>query len=122
MGLRDATSAAVHDAYLKLKKFASRRLGNRADGELALARHAEAPKTWEGPLAAELSAAGAETDPDLIQAAQALMRLADEAGYRAGKYKVDARGAQGVVIGDHNAQHNIFGHRAAAGDADGPGR
>jgi hypothetical protein len=83
-----------------------------------LARHAEAPMTWEGPLAAELSAAGADTDPDLIQAAQALMRLADEAGYRSGKYTVDARGSQGVQVGDHDTQHNIFGYPAAAHDAD----
>jgi len=89
---------------------------------MVLARHAEAPKTWEGPLAAELSAAGAETDLDLIQAAQALMRLADEAGYRLGKYNVDARGAQGMQVGDHNTQHNVFGYRTAAGDADGPDR
>ena len=119
-GLSDATAAAVHDAYLSLKKLVRRRLGSRADGELVLARHAEAPKTWEGPLVAELSAAGADTDTDLIQAAQALMRLADEVGYRSGKYNVDARGSQGVQIGDHNTQHNVFGHPAAAGGADGP--
>jgi hypothetical protein len=118
LGLRDTTAAAVHDAYLSLKKLARRRLGGRADGELVLAQHAEAPQTWEGPLAAELSAAGADTDPDLIQAAQALMRLADEAGYRSGKYNVDARGSQGMQVGDHNTQHNVFGSRTAASDAD----
>jgi hypothetical protein len=119
LGLTDTTAAAVHDAYLSLRKLVRRRLGNRADGELVLARHAEAPKTWEGPLAAELSAAGADTDPDLIQAAQALMRLADEAGYRTGKYNIDVRGSQGVQVGDHNTQRNIFGDPAAEGDADG---
>lgn len=120
-GLTDTTATAVHDAYLSLKALVRRRLGSRADGELVLARHAEAPGTWEGPLAAELSAAGAGIDHDLIQAAQALMRLADDAGYRSGKYSVDARGSQGVQVGDHNIQHNVFGYRAAAGDADGPG-
>ena len=101
-GLTDTMTAAVHDAYLSLKKLVRRRLGSRADGELVLARHAEAPRTWEGPLAAELSAAGADADSDLVQAAQALMRLADEVGYRAGKYNVDARGSRGVQVGDHN--------------------
>lgn len=121
-GLTDTAAAAVHDAYLSLKAFARRRLGSRADGELVLARHAEAPRTWEGPLAAELSAAGADADPDLIRAAQALMRLTDEAGYRSGKYHVDVRGSQGVQVGDHNTQRNVFGYHAAPGDADGPGR
>jgi hypothetical protein len=36
------------------------------------------------------------------------MRLVDEAGARAGKYAVAVRGGQGVQIGDHNAQHNVF--------------
>ena len=121
-GLTDTTAAAAHDAYLSLKRLVRRRLDSRADGELLLARHAEAPRTWEGPLVAELSAAGANTDPDLVQAAQALMRLADEAGYRAGKYNVDARGLQGVQVGDHNTQRNVFGFRAGAGDADRRGR
>ncbi len=120
--LTDTTAAALHDAYLSLKTLVRRRLGSRADGELVLARHAEAPKTWEGPLAAELSAAGADADADLVQAAQALLRLADEAGYRSGKYNVDARGSQGVQVGDHNTQRNVFGSRAGAGGVDGPGR
>jgi hypothetical protein len=121
LGLRDTAASAVHDAYLSLKTLVRRRLGSRADGELVLARHSEAPGTWEGPLAAELTAAGADTDADLIQAAQAFMRLADEAGYHAGKYTVDARGSQGVQVGDHNTQRNVFGSRASPGDAEGRG-
>jgi secreted protein with Ig-like and vWFA domain len=73
-------------------------------------------------LAAELSAAGADSDAELIAAAQALMELADQAGYQSGKYHVDARGSQGVQVGDHNAQHTVFGYRAAAGDTEGPDR
>ena len=74
-----------------------------------LARHEEAPRAWEGPLVAELTAAGAADDADLITAAQALMALVDETGSRAGKYRVQVQGSQGVQIGDHNTQHNIFG-------------
>ena len=118
VGITDTASSAIKDAYAGLKALVRKRLAGRPDAELVLARHAEAPTTWEGPLAAELSAAGADTDPDLIQAAQALMRLADESGYRAGKYSVDVRGSQGVQVGDQNIQHNIFGYRAGAGDAD----
>ena len=57
---------------------------------------------------AELAEAGADRDRDLVAAAQALMNLVDEAGARAGKYTVDVRGAQGVQIGDHNRQDNVF--------------
>ena len=45
---------------------------------------------------------------DLVAAARALMSLVDEAGARAGKYAVDVRGAQGVQIGDHTRQDNVF--------------
>ena len=41
------------------------------------------------------------------------MRLVDEEGFEAGKYivkyQVDARGSQGVVVGDHAHQRNVFG-------------
>lgn len=74
-----------------------------------LAEHQTAPQTWEKPLAAELSAAGAETDADLVAAAQALLGLVDEAGSRAGKYVMTVRDSQGVQVGDRNTQTNIFG-------------
>jgi len=108
-GLKDTASAAVKDAYGGLKALAKRRLVRRRDGELVLARHAEAPQVWEGPLAAELTAAGAAEDAGLVEAAQALMGLVDEAGSRAGKYAVQVQGSQGVQVGDHNTQRNNFG-------------
>ncbi len=74
-----------------------------------MARHEEAPQTWEGPLMAELTEAGAAGDEGLVTAAQALMSLIDETGSRAGKYMVQVQGAQGVQIGDHNTQRNTFG-------------
>lgn len=74
-----------------------------------LAEHEAAPQTWEAPLAAELSAVGAERDADLVAAAQVLMNLVDEAGSRSGKYLITVHGSQGVQIGDHNTQTNTFG-------------
>ena len=65
---------------------------------------------------AELAQAGADGDVDLIAAAKALLDLAGEAG-GAGKYTVDARGAQGVQIGDRNRQDNVFN---APADGAGP--
>jgi len=107
-GFRQSASTAVMDAYEGLKGLVRKRFAGRRDGDLVLARHAESPEAWEAPLAAELAAAGAENDTDLVAAAQAVMKLVDEAGSRAGRYVVDVRGSQGVQIGDYNVQHNTF--------------
>jgi hypothetical protein len=108
LGVTDSASSAVRDAYAGLKALVRKRLGVRPGGELVLAGHEEAPGTWQAPLRAELAEAGADGDTGLVAAAQALMTLLDEAGARAGKYTVDVRGAQGVQIGNHNRQDNIF--------------
>jgi hypothetical protein len=107
-GTADAASAAVKDAYASLKALVAKRLSGRAGGELVLSRHEEVPEVWRAPLAAELADAGADGDLELVRAARALMTLADEAGARAGKYTVDVRGAQGVQVGDHARQENVF--------------
>jgi hypothetical protein len=107
-GTADAASSAVKDAYAGLKALVARRLGGRPDAELVLARHEQAPEVWQAPLVAELADAGADRDLDLVRAARALMTLVDGAGARAGKYTVDVRGAQGVQVGDHTRQDNVF--------------
>jgi len=109
--LQDGTSAVVKDAYARLKALVTRRFAGRAKAELVLAEHQDAPQTWERPLAAELSAAGAESDADLVAAAQALMSLVDEAGPRSGKYTVTVSDSQGDQVGDHNTQTNTVGPR-----------
>src|SRR5262245_53810138 len=107
-GLKDSVSSAVKDAYARLKALVKNRLADRPDAEVVLARHEQAPETWQAPLMAELGEAGANQDADLVAAAQTLMNLVDEVGARAGKYTVDARDAQGVQIGDHARQDNVF--------------
>jgi len=107
--LHDGASAAVKDAYARLKALVEKRFAGRPRGELVLAEHEAAPGVWQAPLAAQLAAEGAEGDADLVAAAQALMRLVDEAGSRSGKYVVTVRDAQGVQVGDRNTQTNIFG-------------
>ena len=107
-GTGDAAASAVKDAYAGLKALVARRLGGRPDAEVVLARHEEAPEVWQAPLMAELASAAADRDLELTRAAQALMTLVDRAGARAGKYTVDVRGAQGVQVGDHTRQANVF--------------
>jgi hypothetical protein len=107
LGLKDTASQAVKDAYSGLKVLVKKRFAGRAEGELVLAKHEEAPETWQAPLMAELAAAGADHDRDLLAAAKALLDLVGEAR-GAGKYTVDVHGAQGVQVGDHNRQDNVF--------------
>jgi hypothetical protein len=108
LGLKDTASSAVRDAYAGLNALVTTRLAGRPGAEIVLSRYEEAPQTWHAPLVAELDEAGAGDDLDLAAAAQVLMNLVDETGARAGKYTVDVRGAQGVQIGDHTRQDNVF--------------
>jgi len=107
VGVKDAASAVVKDAYAGLKSLVKKRLGEDPGAELVLARYEQAPETWQAPLMAELAGTGADGDRDLIAAAQALLDLIEETG-GAGKYAVDVRGAMGVQVGDHNRQDNVF--------------
>ena len=108
LGAQDTVSAMVKDVYAGLKALVKKRLGDGPGAELVLAKHEQAPETWQAPLMAELAETGADGDRDLIAAAQALLDLLAEAEGRPGKYTVDARGTQGVQIGDHNRQDNVF--------------
>ncbi len=107
LGIQDTASAMVKDAYASLKALVRRRLGGDPGAEMVLARHEQAPETWQAPLMSELARTGAEGDGDLIAAAKALLDLVGGAG-TVGKYAVDVRGAQGVQVGDHNRQDNVF--------------
>jgi len=108
LGAQETVSAMIKDAYSGLKALARKRLGGGPGAELVLAKHEQAPETWQAPLMAELAETGADGDRDLILAAQALLDLISKAEGRTGKYTVDVRGAQGVQIGDHNRQDNVF--------------
>lgn len=108
LGVQGTASAMVKDAYAGLKALVKKRLGGGPGAELVLAKHEQAPETWQAPLMAELAGAEAERDHDLIAAAKALLDLVGEAGRGAGKYTVDVREAQGVQVGDHNRQDNVF--------------
>jgi hypothetical protein len=108
LGVKETASSAMKDAYAGLKALAKKRLGGQPGAELVLAKYEEAPEVYRTSLISELTEAGADRDVDLVAAAQALMKMVDAAGARAGKYNVDVRGSQGVQIGDHNRQDNVF--------------
>jgi len=73
--------ASVRDAYARLWSRVRRSLASRPGGLMMLARHADAPHTWAAPLTAELRAAGAGEDPELVTAATDLHRMMSQNGW-----------------------------------------
>lgn len=67
--------APVQDAHACLWSRVRRSLAGRPAGAMMLARHAEAPATWAAPLTAELRAAGAGENSELVRAAVDLLRM-----------------------------------------------
>jgi hypothetical protein len=115
-GQKDTAATTVQDAYASLWARVRKRLAGRPDGAMVLARHADAPQTWEAPLTVELAAAGAAHDDELIAAATALLRLTDEDGFRSGKYQLDAPGSAGTQNGDHNSWPNSLNGQSGPGE------
>lgn len=110
-GLGDTVSQAIKDAYGALKSLMRKGLKDRPDGDLVLERHEKAPDTWREPLMSELELAGV-ADADAVALAQQLLELvwAENPAAR-GKYNVDIGSGQGIQVGDHGAQHNVFSER-----------
>ena len=114
--LRDDAKGAVKIALARLRGLVKKRFKDPANGEYILDKHAGAPEIWQPALRQELAESAAGSDPDLVAAAQELMKLLDAQGTQAGKYVVTVRDSQGVQTGDHNAQANTFGAAAAGRD------
>jgi hypothetical protein len=113
--LQDGTKSAVKTAYARVRELAKRRFAHPNNGEYLMDKHAEDPEIWGKPLSRELEQAGAARDPDLLTAAQELMRLLDARGSQEGKYVVSLRDSQGVQIGDGTSQANYFSTGVQAG-------
>jgi hypothetical protein len=114
--MQDDAKAAVKTAFERLRHLVKKRFASPDTGEFMLENHAAAPDIWQAPLQQELEKSGAAGDSELIDAAQALMKLVDSQGTGARKYVVSIRGSAGVQVGDHNSQVNDFGGMAAGRD------
>jgi hypothetical protein len=99
-GMGDTASQAIKDAYAGLKALLKRRFAGNAKAEETLADHEADPETYEKPLAKQLEAAGAQADPEILEAAEELLKKADEAGIKT-KYHVQVTGGKVGIIGDH---------------------
>ncbi|MGH3620728.1 MAG: RIP homotypic interaction motif-containing protein [Sciscionella sp.] len=107
-GAQSTAADVVKDAYAGLKALVRRRFAGRESGEMVLEKHEGHPEAWRGALEAELVEVDVAGDSAVVQAAQQVLALLDAEGFRAGKYQVDARGAQGVQIGDQTTMTNTF--------------
>ena len=107
-GAGETASQAVKDAYAGLKALIRRKFAGDPKAEETLAEHEADPDTYEKPLAKKLKETGADEDEAVLSAAQALL-AAMGADPQSGKYRVDARGSQGVQVGDHGTMTNNFG-------------
>lgn len=107
-GVGQTAATAVRDSYAGLRSALARRFAGRRAAQDALEQYVADPEAWRGNLEVYLKQAGADRDQAVLDAAAAVMRVADPAGARAGKYTINLAGAQGVQVGDHNQQSNVF--------------
>jgi hypothetical protein len=76
--LKPTADQALKDAYTGLKDLIIRKFGPKApELEPTLAKHAVDPDTWEKPAAKTLKQAGIDQDQEVVDAATALLKLAE---------------------------------------------
>ena len=107
--LKDTAGAAIKDTYSGLRLLVKRRLGGGPAAEAKVEVVERQPGSDAGPLKAQLEAAGAADDTELLRAARALLERVDPEGARAGKYNVTVTGGKGVIVGDHATVTMNFG-------------
>ena len=123
----DVASDVIRDSYDALKVLLRRRFrtvsesaeedndveggGSQGavDPEALLDAYESDPDTWERRIRNLLRATAADRDKDILSAAEALLEATGADAPRSSKYRVDARDAQGVQIGDHGTMTNSFG-------------
>jgi hypothetical protein len=99
--LKDTTGEAVKDAYASLKTLLKRRFAGRPEADIVLEKHQEKPDVWDEPLREALKESGADTDEEIVRAAQRVLTIVHPEQSAQGKYSVQITGAaQGNVFGD----------------------
>lgn len=109
-GVSDGASAAVGDAYARLKRVVGGLLSVRRAGSEAVLDGGQVSQAheWEAALVPVLSETGVGRDEQAVAAAREVLALVDPAGSAVTRHVVDLRGAMGVQVGDHNTQCNTF--------------
>ncbi|MGP4044074.1 hypothetical protein [Streptomyces sp. 2A115] len=103
-GLTDSAPGIVHELHAGLREAVRRRLGGRGAhsaggggyGVRVLDAYETDPDVWRTRLLQVLTGSGVESDEEVLAAARAVLR----AERRTGHLTVDARGANGLLVGD----------------------
>jgi len=104
-GITDVAGNAVRDTYSALQVAVRRHLTARGKDTACLDREAGLdPEVWQAHLIKELETSGPFQDDEVLQAAQRLLQQVSETEGNI----VDARGAKGLMVGNHNTQTNNF--------------
>ncbi len=99
---REVGKSAVKDTYNGLKQLIINRFIQKKNdtGETALEKFESKPEVWEKPLKDALVESEANTDEQIIRAAQKLMGLIEPKQAAMGKFNVQAKNIQGMVQAD----------------------
>jgi hypothetical protein len=109
-GASGTASAAATDAYEGLKGLVRKAVRRGASqtgepdppSEEMIDEQLGAPEQHRDDLVAALTAATADRDTELIEAARRVLELTGPTGSRTQKYVLDVHGNQGVQVGDGN--------------------
>ncbi|RDI43544.1 hypothetical protein [Nocardia mexicana] len=107
-GGQDAASAAVRDAYTAVRNRIRHGAAAPEEVTAAIEANESAPGADVSKIEAALTHAGLVDDGQLRAAAEELLSLLPGERVDQARARVDLRHAQGVVLGDHNTQHNTF--------------
>lgn len=109
-GLQDTASAAVQEAYARLRGLVAGRLRGDRRAEAAIDDCIEDPERGRTTLEAALQESGALNDPAVVEAAQHLMTLLDPTGAGQGQYSISIDNSSGLQVNHQggNVQVNTF--------------
>nr|CEL20868.1 Membrane protein involved in colicin uptake [Kibdelosporangium sp. MJ126-NF4]CTQ98327.1 Membrane protein involved in colicin uptake [Kibdelosporangium sp. MJ126-NF4] len=108
-GLTATATSAIRDSYEGLRGAVRRRLAARSEEDAQVLDASETePEQWQPRLGEVLAASGVDRDEEVLAAARTLLEQLEAAGQQPRVNVVDARGAKGAQIGDHNTQTNTF--------------
>ncbi|HAC65098.1 MAG TPA: hypothetical protein DCF68_16605 [Cyanothece sp. UBA12306] len=106
---KDIAGTAVKDSYDGLKTLIKRKFEGDPFGQGLMDGKPEEIKQVEGLLKDKIKDAGVDQDQEIIKVAQELLKETNPDESAIGKFNVEFKGkTQGVVIGDHNIQHNQY--------------
>ena len=99
-GTTKAASDVVPDAYYALKALIKRKFTGEPKAEIILEEHEKDPETYEAPMKKKLTEAGADKDPEIVTAAQELLKQLRPEDSAGGKFNLKVTGDIKGIVGD----------------------